>query len=71
MLLPPRTPAAVVQRLNREVVAALAKLQVRELLLRRGAEVVASSPAELTAMIKAEIGRIDKLIKDAGLPTER
>jgi tripartite-type tricarboxylate transporter receptor subunit TctC len=71
MLAPPRTPATIVQRLNREVVAALAKPQIRELLLKRGAEVVASSPAELTAMIKAEIGRIDKLIKDAGLPTER
>jgi tripartite-type tricarboxylate transporter receptor subunit TctC len=71
MLAPPRTPAAIIKRLNREVVTALAKPNVKELFHRRGAEVVASSPLELTAMIKAEIGRIDKLIKNAGLPTER
>lgn len=71
MLAPPRTPAAVIERLSREVQAALKKPHVKELFLKRGAEVVASSPAELTAMIKAEIGRIGKLIKDAGIPTER
>lgn len=39
--------------------------------LKRGVEVVASSPAKLAAMIKDEIARVSKLIKDAGIPTER
>ena len=71
MLAPPRTPAAIIQRLNREAIAALAKPQVKELFLKRGAEVVGNSPAQFTAVMKAEISRIGKLIKDAGIQTER
>jgi tripartite-type tricarboxylate transporter receptor subunit TctC len=71
MLAPSRTPAAIIQRLSREVTAALARPQVKELFLKRGVEVVASSPAQLTLMMKTEISRIDKLIKDAGIQTER
>lgn len=71
MLAPPRTPAAIVQRLNREVITALAKPHVKELFLKRGAEVVGNSPAQFTVMMKAEISRIDKLIKQTGIQTER
>jgi tripartite-type tricarboxylate transporter receptor subunit TctC len=71
VLAPPRTPVAVIRRLSHEVRTALAKPHVKALFLKRGAEVVANSPSELTAMIKTEIARIEKLIKDAGIQTER
>ena len=71
MLAPPRTPAAIIQRLNRESVAALAKPQVKELFLKRGAEVVGGSPSQFAAMMRSEIARIDKVIRESGIQTER
>jgi tripartite-type tricarboxylate transporter receptor subunit TctC len=40
---------------------------VKERLLAAGSEVVAGTPAEAAAVIKAETARIRKLINDAGL----
>jgi tripartite-type tricarboxylate transporter receptor subunit TctC len=71
MLAPPRTPTAIIQRLNREAVAALAKPHVKDLFLKHGAEVVGNSPTQFAAVMKKEIDRIGKLIKDAGIQTER
>lgn len=71
MLAPPSTPAAIIKRLSREVTAILSKSHVKDLFLKRGAEVVGNSPGELTAMIRGEISRIQKLIKEAGIKTER
>lgn len=71
VLAPPRTPASIIRRLNQEITTILRKPQVRDLFLKRGAEVVASSPAELAEMMRIETARIGKLIKEAGLPTER
>lgn len=71
MLAPPRTPAAIIQRLNREAVAALAKPQVKKHFLKRGVETVGSSPSQFAAMMRSEIARIDKLIRESGIQTER
>ena len=67
---PARTPAAIISRLNRELVAALGKPDVREKLLKGGVEAVGSSPEELGAYVKADIARIEKLIKSAGIKTQ-
>ncbi|MBI3042687.1 MAG: tripartite tricarboxylate transporter substrate binding protein [Betaproteobacteria bacterium] len=71
MLAPPHTPAAVMRRLSQETTAILHKASVKGQFLKRGAEVVASSPAELAEMMKEEAGRIEKLIKETGIETER
>ena len=71
MLAPSLTPTAIIQRLSREAITALAKPHVKELFLKRGAEVIGNSPAQFTVAMKAEISRIDKLIKDTGIQTER
>jgi tripartite-type tricarboxylate transporter receptor subunit TctC len=64
---PAKTPAAIISRLNRELVAALGKPDVREKLLKGGVEAVGSSPEELGAYVKSDIARIEKLIKSAGI----
>ena len=67
---PAGTPAAIVNRLNREVVKVLNQADVKEKFLSVGTEVVASSPEQLTAKVKAEMARLGKVVKDAGLRVE-
>jgi tripartite-type tricarboxylate transporter receptor subunit TctC len=63
---PGRTPDRIVMRLNQEVTQYLTQPEIREKLLGLGLEVVASSPAQLTATVKSEMDRIEKLLKKIG-----
>lgn len=64
---PAKTPSAIVNRLNREFMQALAKPDVREKLLRGGVEAVGGTPEELGAYVRADIARIERLIQHAGI----
>ena len=64
---PAKTPAALVTRLSEETARGLQLPAVKERLFSVGSEVVASSPAQAAASIKAEIVRVRKLISDGGL----
>jgi tripartite-type tricarboxylate transporter receptor subunit TctC len=64
MFAPARTPAPIIDQLNRGIVGALNDADVKQRLFDSGAEVVASSPAELTAAMKSEMATTGKLIKD-------
>ena len=67
VLAPARTPAAIINRLNQEVVRLLNQPDVKEKFFNVGVEVVASSPQEFAATMKSEMARLGKVIKDAGL----
>ena len=67
MVAPDKTPAAVVTRLNQEILRFLNQAGVKERLLSGGSEVVGSSPEQFAARMKAHVGRIAKVIKDAGI----
>ena len=64
---PAKTPAAIINRLNQAIVRFLNEPSVKERFLNAGAEVVASSPEQFGAFIKADISRMSKVIKDAGI----
>jgi tripartite-type tricarboxylate transporter receptor subunit TctC len=64
---PARTPAAIINRLHQEIVRAISKPEVKAMLFNAGVEVVGSSPEELAAMVKADMARMGKVIKDAGI----
>jgi tripartite-type tricarboxylate transporter receptor subunit TctC len=64
MFAPARTPAPIIEQLNRGIVGALNDADVKQRLFDSGAEVVASSPAGLTAAMKSEMATTGKLIKD-------
>jgi len=70
MFIPVRTPARLITLLNREIVQALNKQEVKDLLFRDGTEVAGSSPQEFAASIKAEMASLGKVIKAAGIRTE-
>ncbi len=67
LLAPARTPAAVIKRLNEEIVRAVQKGEVKERLFNAGLESVGSSPAQFAAAIKSDMTAMGKVIKDAGL----
>lgn len=67
MVVPRGTPAAIVQRLNGEVVAILNEPEVRERMRQQGIDPAPGTPAELAAYIKAEMARFDQLIAAIGL----
>jgi tripartite-type tricarboxylate transporter receptor subunit TctC len=62
---PAGTPAAVIRRLNQEIVRLIYVAETKERLFAVGSESVGSSPAELGATVKSEMMRLGKLIKDA------
>jgi tripartite-type tricarboxylate transporter receptor subunit TctC len=67
LLAPAGTPPEIVARLNKELIAALARPSVRDTLARQGADVTPSSPEQLTEKIVAEQKLWGSLIKEKGL----
>jgi tripartite-type tricarboxylate transporter receptor subunit TctC len=67
IVVPARTPTAIVNRLNEEIVRALNEANTRQTLFNSGVVVVGSSPEEFGAFLKASIAKWSKVIKDAGM----
>jgi tripartite-type tricarboxylate transporter receptor subunit TctC len=67
MYAPAKTPATLINRLNREVVKVLGQTDVKEKFFNLGSETVGSSPEQLGAAMKSEITRMRKVIKDADI----
>ena len=64
---PVKVPAAIVKRLNEEIVRVLGRTEVKEKFVANGMEPVGSTPQLLAATMKSEIVRIGKVIKEAGI----
>ncbi len=67
---PIKASAAVINLLNKEVVGALAKADVKERLARSGAEAVSSTPEAFGVIVREDIARWGKVIRDAGIRAE-
>ena len=67
---PAGTPPAVVERLQREIAKALDAPDVKTKLAGLGAEPVANTPSEFSAMIKVESAKWGKIVKDANIRPE-
>jgi tripartite-type tricarboxylate transporter receptor subunit TctC len=65
-----RTPPDIVAKLHRDAVAALHHPPVKQRYAQLGATVVASTPAELAAHLKAEMERWGPVIKAAGIKAD-
>jgi tripartite-type tricarboxylate transporter receptor subunit TctC len=62
---PARTPSAVIERINHSIVRALRTLEIQERFFKAGAEVVAGSPQEFAVVIRSDMQKLGKLIRDA------
>jgi tripartite-type tricarboxylate transporter receptor subunit TctC len=67
---PAKTPAAIITRVNQELVRALNLPEMKERFINVGVEAVSSSPEQFAAAIKSEMSSIAKVIKDAGIKIE-
>ena len=67
LLAPTKTPATIVRKLHLETVKALALPDLRAKLADLGLETIGNSPDEFATVIKSEIQKWAKVIKDAGI----
>ena len=70
MFAPAGTPASIIGRLNQETVRALARSDVKERFFNAGVETVGTTPEQLAAIVKSEMNRMGKVIKEAGIRSE-
>ncbi|NDH60327.1 MAG: tripartite tricarboxylate transporter substrate binding protein [Alphaproteobacteria bacterium] len=67
---PPGTPADIVAKLNADIAATLRQPDVQERLAKIGLAVVASTPAELTAVLQRDVPKWGKAVKESGAVAE-
>jgi tripartite-type tricarboxylate transporter receptor subunit TctC len=67
---PAGTPAPIVERLHKEIVAAVRSPAMQERFAKSGAQLVGNSPQEFAAQIRAERVRWGEIIKAAGIKAE-
>jgi tripartite-type tricarboxylate transporter receptor subunit TctC len=70
ILAPAKTPAGIVARLNRELVAIMQDPAMKAWMESRGAEAVTSSPEELAAYIKKDLAKWARVVKEVGITAE-
>ena len=70
LLAPAGTPAPIVSKLHREISRITARPDVREKFAQLGLDTVGGSPEELATIIKSDIVKWAKVIKDAGIKAD-
>jgi tripartite-type tricarboxylate transporter receptor subunit TctC len=70
MFAPAATPRAIVTRLNQEIVKALSTAEMRDQLFKVGVNAGSSTPEQLGKLLKADVQKWAKIIKDAKIPAE-
>jgi tripartite-type tricarboxylate transporter receptor subunit TctC len=71
MVAPAGTPPAVIAALNRIATEAMRDPTVKEKLASQGAELIGDTPEHFRGFIAAEIAKWAKVIRDAGIATEK
>ena len=67
---PKNTPAEIIEKLNKEINAALADAAMREKIAKIGATIYSTTPAEFGQLIAADTEKWAKVVKFAGLKAE-
>ena len=63
---PAGTPKEITAKLNAEVVKALATKDLQEKMAAQGAEIISGTPEQLAAMLKDDLARWAKIVKESG-----
>jgi tripartite-type tricarboxylate transporter receptor subunit TctC len=67
---PAKTPQPIIDRLHSEIVKAIHKPDVKEILLKGGVEPLGSTPKELGDYVEMDINRITKMLKATGFKSK-
>jgi tripartite-type tricarboxylate transporter receptor subunit TctC len=70
IIMPSKTPAAIVSKIHAETVKGLKSKDIVDVLAKGGSEAVGNTPKEATEFLKAEIARWGKVIKQAKVKVE-
>ncbi len=70
MVAPARIPPAVLKQLADEIIKGTHSADMRDALIKQGAEPVGSTPKEFAAFIKSEMTKYARVIKEAGVKPE-
>jgi tripartite-type tricarboxylate transporter receptor subunit TctC len=70
VLAPAKTPPAIIDKLNAEIIRGLKSPDVQNKLAADGSEAVGSTPAEFGAHIKSEVAKWARITKEAGIKAE-
>jgi tripartite-type tricarboxylate transporter receptor subunit TctC len=63
---PAGTPKEIVTRLHQEITKLLQQPEIKERFNALGAEVTPSTPEQLAALVKSDLTRWAKIVKDSG-----
>ena len=70
LVAPARTPAAIVERLQREIKTAVARTDLRDSLIKSAFEPIADSPGEFARYLATERSKWAMVVKSAGIKPE-
>ena len=70
LMAPARTPPAIIKKLNREISVVMKMPALRERFAAEGVEAGGMSPEELAAMLRSEIAKWSKVVRQAGIKPE-
>ena len=70
LVAPAGTPAAIVEKLNREISAILQSPEVRQQLANEGAETQIMTPAEFGAFMVSELEKWGRVVKEGGITAQ-
>ena len=71
VLAPARVDAAIIAKLNREIVRIVRLKDVEDVLLQEGGEITPTTPQEFAAIIREELAKWQKVVKQAAISTEQ
>jgi tripartite-type tricarboxylate transporter receptor subunit TctC len=70
IMAPAKTPAAIVSKLNAELVKAAKSPEVVEKVAAQAVEMTTSSPEEFAKLLASDIDRLGKVVRDAGIKAQ-
>jgi tripartite-type tricarboxylate transporter receptor subunit TctC len=70
VFVPAGTPAAIIQKLNHEIVGLLNEPETAARIRREGAEPIGSTPEQFTARFRNEVTKWARVAKEAGLAAQ-
>jgi len=70
VVVPARTPKAIIERLHREIVLVLKEPVIAERMAKAGLEPIGDTPGEFARYLKSESDKWGKLVKSAGIRAE-
>ena len=67
MLAPARTPDNIIRQINVEVAKVMTRADIKEKLVAAGTDAMSTSPEEFAAIIRTDMAKWGKVIREAGI----